>query len=390
MYNGDSYKDVTIIDDIRDARNDLDDAEFDAWYAKVGRSDFDGYATESAEKLHPKLIRVVKMLDQQVITKDDIKKAYDLVKAEARKAKQPKEDKKKRERKSKAKKPAAVVAPIVPTENSSVASDKKACRYGDHCKDDKCVLYHTTAKCKDGSQCKRIGGCYFYHPGVSKTSRGQPLISRVAKVLNQKTESMAEMLNGRKQFNMEIASKATFPAFFSPDAVQHTSHGVYFLGCMHMTKHGLDAFTAKNLPNVHFRCPNGSWAFIPVKDFAYCAPDVVFAAIPAGMRPKVRVAYRSPDLCEFANVFSVAPHLKTDKGAIVSIDVKTEHYRYSTATKPGDSGCGIWDDDGKLLGIHTDGSPTTNGGTFVNQRWINLVTGKAGTSSEAQSHPLKY
>jgi hypothetical protein len=422
MYNGSFYSDSTMVDDIAQARQDLDDAEFDRWYSQVGRSD-SAPGTEAVEKLHPKLIRVTKMLGDKVIAFDQIKVAVDKIKATPRKKI---ESSKVINKKATTEKRECIhgkgctsglpisatvncgvkcgghhcthwsgCQPLAkPNENNAktnIASLKPPCKYGDHCKDDACVSYHTVTKCKDGSQCKRIGNCFYYHSGVTKTSRGQPLFSRVAKALNTKGEAMAEMLNGKKQFNMEIASRATYPVFFKPDDDEHTSHGVYFLGCMHMTKHGLDAFTQKGLDKVYFRRPLGGFGMIPVKDFKYAAPDVVFAAIPASMRPDVKVGYRSPELSEWANLYSVAPTLVTARGAIVMIDTKTEHYRYSTATKPGDSGCGIWSDDGKLLGIHTDGSPVSNGGTCVTQRWVDLVTGKAGTSSEASLSivPLK-
>jgi hypothetical protein len=152
---------------------------------------------------------------------------------------------------------------------------------------------------------------------------------------------------------------------------------------MHMTKHGLDAFVEQNLPGVHFKCSGTKWLYIPCSKFKYCAPDVVYAPVTEEFARdnKVHVKFRTPEVSDWGNVFSVEPMLATARGAIVSIDSQTEHYRYSVATKPGDSGCGIWSDDGVLLGMHTDGSRTTNGGTFVNKRWVDLVSGKKTESS---------
>jgi hypothetical protein len=248
---------------------------------------------------------------------------------------------------------------------------KKPCPFGDHCHQEGCDKYHTTKACAHGSECKYIGTCFFYHRGVSHTAKGKSLFSRVEK-LTPKLES----LNGKQQFKPAKAIGTTLAAFNAPQPVHENfdSHGVFINGKVIMTKHGF-----VGMDEVWFKFGGNTFKVDKAKfEESKTALDIVFAPAP---HPWVStgVKMREPTPSEKdVNVVVVFPELAIGSGLCISQSGR--EMLYNSPTENGNSGCGVWGQDGKLIGFHrSGGNGRPNGFVPITKEFISEINGQHNT-----------
>jgi hypothetical protein len=249
--------------------------------------------------------------------------------------------------------------------NDAAINKKKPCRFGDHCHNDNCPLYHTTRMCASGSSCQYIGSCFFYHPEIKMTAKGKSLYSRVAKAIPQKLES----LNGRKQF-MAGKALAVSKGVFSnatPHLDTFDSHAVFYGGKILMTEHGFTGCDEIWICGTH----------IDKKRFAKSktSVDLMIAPVPAGLSfPNVKAEIPEQKMNQEVYICATYPEVAIAQGTLVCVN--GGEIAYTSATKPGDSGMGVWSCDGKLLGFHrSGGNGKPNGFIPVTQALLDEIHG---------------
>jgi hypothetical protein len=248
-------------------------------------------------------------------------------------------------------------------EAAAVAVKKKPCKFGDHCNNAQCQDYHTSKMCVHGANCQYIGSCFFYHPNVKVGRNGKSLYSRVAAIIPS-----AESLNGRKQFKVLNAIESTVAVYDGPTKDDFDNHGVVCCGQIVMTEHGYNSCSKIFVGGVEI--PKGK--FKKVKT----AMDLVRTPLPAHLK-EVPSASMTVPVINGEKVYGVAviPDMVVCDGDLVRSN--GGEILYTSPTKSGDSGMGVWNADGKLIGFHRSGGVgNPNGFVPVTKELIAEISGQ--------------